>query len=210
MPNTGVFLPPPRHSGGVRGPTFPGMGGMGYGNSVPIYGNNAPASPGGVVGPSGPNLNVNAQTSPELQALLDRNNRNLDEIESGTGHEMDVMGQKFRDAREGGRESLRQANAFAGRASTPATAGYEAETQKGVQGTLADVALRRRQMLTGAIQGSLGIARAPGDMALAEKGLGLQAYQAQTAAQNAAAQLQLQQMLALLNAQRQSPIYSGF
>jgi hypothetical protein len=154
-------------------------------------------------------LSQTAQTYPELEALQGRYNRHLDDLQNNTGHVMDVMGTKMRDAREGGRENLRQANTFAGRASTPETSNYESNTQRGVQSTLADVANDRERQLTGALQGGLGIARAPADLALAEKGYGLQAYQAQTQAANQKAQLDLQALMAMLQAQRQSPIYSG-
>jgi hypothetical protein len=191
---------PPRL--GSRGASFPSFGNSG---SVPVFGNN---STGGAS--AGVALNQTAQTYPELEALQGRYNRHLDNLEGNTGHVMDTMATKFRDAREGGRENLRQANVLGGRASTPATANYESQTQRGVQSTLADVANERERMLTGALQGGLGIMRAPAELALQEKGHGLAVYQAQTQAQNAASQMNLQALLAMLQAQRQSPIYSGY
>jgi hypothetical protein len=192
---------------GGGGLSFPGMGGGG-GGTVPVFGNGPQGSvvpPGGSGGP----LNQTAQTYPELEALQGRYNQHLDNLSGNTGHVMDTMATKFRDAREGGRENLRQANVAAGRSSTPATGNYESQTQRGVQSTLADVANERERMLTGALQGGLGIARAPAELALQEKGHGLAMYTAQTNAANQAAQMNLQALLAMLQAQRQSPIYGG-
>jgi hypothetical protein len=186
----------------VTGVTGTDMGG--FGGGMPSL-TQAPGGGGGA-----PGLSLQAQTYPELEALQQKYNSHLDDLKNNTGHVMDVMGTKMRDAREGGKESLRQANAFAGRASTPANAAYEAQTQRGVQSTLADVANDRERQLTSALQGGLGIARAPAELALSEKGLGLQAYQAQTQAANQSAQMNLQALLALLQAQRSSPVYSGF
>lgn len=186
------------------------MGGGGGSSSVPVPtsgplpGMSQTMNDGGDGG-----LQQTAQTYPELEALQGKYNQHLSDLQNNTGHVMDTMATKFRDAREGGRETLRQGNAFAGRASTPETSNYESNTQRGVQSTLADVANDRERQLTGALQGGLAIARAPADLALAEKGYGLQAYQAQTQAANQKAQLDLQALMAMLQAQRQSPIYSG-
>ena len=153
-----------------------------------------------------PGLNIQAQTNPQLEALQGRANKYMDDLQAGTGHAMDLAGQKMRDAREGGRQALGTSEGMRGVASSNRMGQYEADTQRGVTRAIADTGLERERMLGSAIQGSLGIARAPGEMALQEKGFGLSAYQAQQQAN----QQQFSNFMALLNAQRQSPIYGGF
>lgn len=188
----------------VAGPVSWSFGGPGA--SLPPVGGSMGG--GGSAG-GGSDFSMSAQTYPALEALQGRYDKYLGNLESNSGQIMDQAATRLRDAREGGRENLRQANTFAGRASAPSTANYEAQTQRGVQQAIADVTTDRERTLGSALQGGLGIARAPAELALSEKGLGLQAQQAQASAQAQQAQMQLQQMLALLQAQRSSPIYGG-
>lgn len=82
---------------------------------------------------------------------------------------------------------------------------------------LGDLAAQREAMLGGAIQGALPITQAAPNLALAEKGLAVNAQQQQNQAnqQNFSNQLALSnqafnQYMGLMNAQRSSPFYSGF
>jgi hypothetical protein len=154
-------------------------------------------------------ININAGMYQPLNALQDRYNKYLGNLETNTGHIMDTAGAKLRDAREGGKTSLQQGNTMRGVASSPNMANYEAQTQRGVQQTIGDITTERERTLGSALQGGLGIMRSPAELAMQEKGLGIQAYQASTAAQNAAAQQNLNAFLAMLNAQRSSPLYTG-
>ncbi len=167
----------------------------------------APATGGGGVGSmvgGNADLTVSAQTNPALNALLQKYNKNLGDIQAGTGHEMDVMGQKLRDAREGGRQAIQQSNVQRGVASSPDLANYEAQTQRGVQSTLADVEQARQKEYTDALSGALPITEAPADLALREKGEDLQAYAAEQAAKNSA----FTNFLSLLNTMKSMGSYS--
>lgn len=152
--------------------------------------------------PSQP-LNITAQRSPALEGLRNRYDKYLNDLSGGqmTGRIMDIAGSKARDIREGGRNALIQSEGQRGVASSPALAQYDAETARGQQAALADVATKREQMLGDAIRGGTGVEGAPEDMALREKGFGLQTWQAQNAANMDA----FQAFMALLNAQRSSP-----
>jgi hypothetical protein len=167
----------------------PVMGG-GFGGMMPNFG-----------GPP-PGINISAQNNPALEALQARYDKYLNGLEANSGQIMDQAGSRLRDAREGGLKTLTQTQGLRGVASSPATAKYEADTQRGVQSAIADITTDRERTLGAALTGGLGIARAPGEMALAEKGLGINAFQAQSAAN----MQQFQAWLALLNAQRDSPM----
>jgi hypothetical protein len=160
-----------------------------------------------------PPIDIQAQTNPGLDQTNTQYQDYLTRLKEGSGFAFDVAGQKARDAREGGRKALIQANALAGRSSTAGLSGYEAGTQRAVQGALTDAALGREQQYGSALSGAVTAAQAPVNAALAEKNLGLNAWQAQanqiqaTNAANAAAQQTAwQQMMALLQAQRSSPL----
>jgi len=173
---------------------------QGYQPAMPPAGGAAGAGGGGGGG------TFTAQTNPALDALQGRYDKYLDNLEGNTGRIMDIAGSRLRDAREGGRTSLQASEALRGVGSSNRLGGYDAATTRGEQGAIADITTERERTLGGALQGGLGIAKAPGDMALAEKGLGIQA----AGQQQQAANQQLQAWLALLQSQRQSPIYSGF
>lgn len=162
-----------------------------------------PGSGGG--GIASPGISVGAQTNPALDALLGRQNANLDRLTSGGGELMDTAAGRIRDVREGGRNSLMQSEGMRGVGSSNSLAGYEADTARGEQGAITDVANNRQQNLTNAIQGGLGIAGAGAQQALAEKQFGLSTYNAQ----QQAASNDFSHFMALLQAQRSSPIYSG-
>lgn len=146
-------------------------------------------------------LNLQAELDPRLLGLLGRQNRYLDALESGGGLQMDIAGQKMRDASIGARQSLQQSEGARGVSSSNRLGKLEADTNRNVTQAIGDVASRREAMLGQAIQGGLGVAAAPGAAALAEKGLGLNAYQAQ----NAVNSQNFSNFLALLQAQRTSP-----
>jgi len=189
------------YGGSVKGSIF-NTGGGGGNNGRPY---DAPKED------TPPPPNITAQIDPNLTQVNQEAQDYLSRLQSGTGYAMDIMGQKARDAREGGRTALLQANALAGRPSGAGLSNYEAQTQQGVQDALATTALGRESMYGQALGTALSAARAPGDQALAEKGLSLQAYQAHQQAVNAANQANntaandaFQQMLALLQARRSS------
>lgn len=157
-----------------------------------------------------------AQVHPALSALGDRYTEYLDDYMEGTGHALDVLGGRIRDAREGGRRSLAASEGLRGIKSSNRMAQYEAETQGDMAKAMTDAALRREESYGGAMRGGLPIYQAPGQMAMAEKGLGLSAWQAANQANqwNAAQQHQVAQdefanFLAMLQAQRTSPVYTG-
>ncbi len=154
--------------------------------------------------PSAPGINLTASTYPALEALQGRYTKYLDNLEGNTGHMMDIAGQKLRDAREGGKAALQQSAGIRGVASNPALGKYESDTQRGVQQAITDVGVERERTLGAALGSGVGVYGAPANLALQEKGLGINAYQAQ---QQATAN-QFQMWLALLNAQRQSPLDS--
>lgn len=149
-----------------------------------------------------PNFNISAEQAPELTALTDRHKKYLDDLEQGTGHAMDVAAQKFRDVREGGAKALAANEAARGVNTSLAGAKYEGETTRGQQAAIADVGLERTRMRGAALDAAGRAARAPLEMALAEKGLGLQAWQAQQAENRSV----FDQYMALLNASRSSPV----
>ena len=111
---------------------------------------------------------------------------------------------------------MAQSEGIRGIGSSNRAAGYEADTARGEQGAIADMVNNRQQNYTAAIQGSLGIAGAAGDRALSEKRFGLDAQNsanqfglASRAAESQAANDNFARYMALLNAQRNSPIYTG-
>lgn len=157
---------------------------------------------------SGP-LEFKADTNAGLDALAKRYNSHLDDIENNTGRIMDQRGSRLRDAREGGARALGDASLQSGHASDPAVAQYASDTTRGVESAVADVAQEQQNALTSALQGGVAVNRAPSDLALDEKRFQLSAYQADSAAKNQSAQLNLQALMASLNAQRDSPIYNG-
>lgn len=184
------------------------IGGGGSVQIVPGPPRTSPLTPptqGGAPAAAAPSTTLNAEMYQPLTALQGRYDKYLNNLESGTGQIMDQAGQRFRDAREGGRQSLIQGQGIRGVGSSNQLAGYEAGTQRGVQSAVADMANARTQMLGGALQGGVGVMGAPAELSLKERGLGLQAAQLneQTQMNN------FNRFLALLNAQRQSPIYSG-
>jgi hypothetical protein len=151
-------------SGGFGG-GFGGGGGYGSGG----YG------PGGYG--AGGNVNFEAQADPNLEALLGRYNKYLDDFEGNTGHILDLAGQKMRDAREGGRKALTTSEGVRGVGSSNRMGQYEADTQRGVAGAVADAANARLLQQGNEIRGGLGLAEAPGSSALREKMFGLSAAQ---------------------------------
>lgn len=159
-----------------------------------------------------PQLNLHADTNQALEALAGQYSQQLSDIKGNTGHIMDTLGTKMRDSREGGRRALQEDSTLAGRASDPGLANYDSQTQGMVDQTLADVALGQQDRLTSALQGGVSVMGAPASMAMNEKNLQVQAYNAQ----NAAAQNSFDRFLALLNATRTSPlnqpqtIYTGY
>lgn len=213
------YVPPP--------PTMKASGGMTpipvNGGPVPVAVNGAPSQGGGGFGaPSmaalqglagsfgggaamSPGLNIGAQTNPALDALLARSTANLDRLSSGGGELMDTAAGRIRDIREGGKASLGQSEGMRGVSSSNRAGQYEADTSRAQMGAITDITNNREQNLTSAINSGLGIAGAPAEQALREKQFGLATHQAnqQSASDN------FQRFMALLNAQRSSPIYSG-
>lgn len=194
--------------------TAGGFGGVGGGGIPPIppsalgggFGGGG-ASPSGGGGAS--SLTLNADTNHALEALRGRYDKQLNDLSSNTGHIMDTAGSRIRDAREGGRQALQQDALFANKASDPSLASYDAATVGAQAGAIADIAAGREANLTNALQGGVSVMGAPADLALREKGLQVNAYQAENQAKAATNNMAFQQWLALLNATRTSPIYTG-
>jgi hypothetical protein len=212
-------LDPYRRSSVPRLPAFPAVGDGGGASSpvsvasllaggssvAPTAAGAGGAQAGASAGAPGA-ATVTAQTNPMLDALTTRYGSYLDNLEGNTGRIMDIAGSKLRDAREGGRNALQQSEGFRGVSSSNRLGQYDTATQRGVQGAIADITTAREGTLGNALQGAVGVARAPAELALAEKQFGLQTANAQQANVNN----QFNQLMALLNATRQSPIYSGY
>ncbi len=182
-----------------------------YGGSFPPSLPPSSYDPGQVKTP--PPIDIQAQNNPGLEKVQTQSQEYLDRLKEGSGFAFDVAGQKAREAAEGGRKALMQANALAGRPTTANLAGYDAGTQRSIQGALADSALGREEMYGRALNTAELAARGTVDAALNEKRLGLDSWQAQAnaisatnAANMAAQQTAWQQMMALLQAQRSSPL----
>lgn len=201
----------PSYHPAVNGPAAVKAAPVGVGASPTpyVYGNPPTSQPGATAPASGPAaapaLSLHADTNAALTALNDRYTQNLNNLQDGNGQIMDIAGSKIRDAREGGRRALQEGNIQAGKASDPSLAGYDAETQRGVEGAITDLALGQEDKYTSAIQGGVNVAGAAPGLALSEKQLQLSAYNAE----NAADRNNFDKFLALLNANRQSPIYQG-
>jgi len=196
------------------GPLPPGgLPGIGGGGSVQQSmleavqrGGAAPSTTStGGAGSGSSSLTLKADTNASLEALRNRYGTHLDNITGNSGQMMDLAGSRIRDAREGGRAALQQDSMFAGKASDPSLASYDSQTQGQVAGAVADVAAGREAHLTSALQGGVNVMGAPEDQAMREKQLQLGAYQAENAAKNQ----NFSSFLALLNATRTSPIYTG-
>lgn len=161
-------------------------GGYGHGGGSGSGAGNPPMPPSAGPAPEPPkptNLVLDAESDPYLEELVGRKRKQLDELGSGTGHTMDVLGSRLRDSREGGRKQLSNSAAFRGVDDTSALSRYDSETNRGVTSALSDEATRRQEMMEGALSSALGIYGAPGVASRAEKGIGLAAFNANNAAQ---------------------------
>jgi hypothetical protein len=172
--------------------------GAAHGGDISGYGGGSGGGGGGAGG-----FNNTAQTYPGFDSLLKKYMGWAECLESGSDRVMDMAGQKYRDAREGGLKSLRAGNRAAGRISSPNESRYQSETTRGVQQAVADTAIKREAMIGAAYAGALPLTAAGPNMALAEKNLGLQ----QVVAQNQMANSSFNNFLALLQALRSSPTY---
>lgn len=191
-------------------PTLPIGGGAlpysgGGGNGLPYSQGGAATAAGAASSSSAPSLTLKADTNQALNALLSRQDQHLDNLTNNSGAIMDTAASRIRDLREGGRRQLQEDSLFRGAASDPSLSAYDAETTGMATKAIADTAVQREGNLTNAIQGGLGVAGAPAAEARAEKGLQVSAYQAEQAAKNQ----NFASWLALLNASRTSPIYTG-
>lgn len=151
-----------------------------------------------------PPLNLQAQVNPQLQALQGRYSNYLTGLEDNTGRIMDQAGSRFADLREGGASRLAASEANRGIASSNRMGQYQAETSRGQQQVVGDIANAREGMLGSALQGGVGVYGAPEQMAMQEKQLGLNAYNAQNAAQGNLASQGVQQQQLQLQAQQQA------
>lgn len=211
--STGQTARPPYQSSGPLIPGgLPGVGGGGGSVQQSMLeavqrGGAAPSTTGsgGSTGSGASSLTLKADTNASLEALRNRYGTHLDNITGNSGQMMDLAGSRIRDAREGGRAALQQDSMFRGAASDPSLASYDSQTQGQVAGAVADVAAGREAHLTSALQGGVNVMGAPEDQAMREKQLQLGAYQAENAAKNQ----NFSSFLALLNATRTSPIYTG-
>lgn len=168
------------------------------------YGNQYLPPDGSSGASGGAGGNFSASTYAPLEALQGRYNKYLDNLEGNSGQIMDQAASRLRDIREGGRKSLMASEGSRGINTSNRLSNYEADTAGSQAKAIADITTNREQTLGNALQGGLGIAQAPANLALSEKGFGLSA----AAQQQAAAQQNLQSYLALLNSQRTSPIYT--
>jgi hypothetical protein len=198
--------------GGVQpvqwGPT---SGGSGTGGVVSVTGggsssggtiNGVPQAPPVPAVTPPPDMNLNAEMSPELMALLGEAKTNITDLKNGTGTLEQDTAANVRDAREGARNQMRESSLVRGVASGNALASYDADTLGAEEGAISDVAARRRDQVSGAISSAAAIAKTPLEIAMQEKALALNAYSAQQAAQAQA----YNQWLSLVQTQRQSPI----
>jgi hypothetical protein len=164
-------------------------------------------------------VNLQAQPNPHLEALTKDYKGYTDDLKSGTGHFLDVTGQKIRDAREGGKRSLAESESFRGIGSSNRAAQYEEGTLDELQRGLTDAGIERERTYGAALQGGVGVYGAPADLALREKGLGLDALREGRAAQQQQYDQQrnasldkFSQFLELLQQQQSmpsAPVYTG-
>lgn len=155
-------------------------------------------------------LQLSAQEDPNLVGLGNDYKKYISDLQSGTGRIMDIAGSRLRDAREGGRKALSEDAAMRGVDDSKLLEDYDTETQGGVSKALADITTDRERTLGGALQGGVSVFGAPKQLALQEKGLGLQAWQANNAASNQS----WQNILSLINARNLTqpplPQYGGY
>lgn len=129
-------------------------------------------------------LQLSAELDPNLVGLGNDYKKYISDLQSGTGRIMDIAGSRLRDSREGGRKALSEDAQVRGVDDSKLLESYDTETQGGVQKALADITTDRERTLGGALQGGVNVFGAPKQLALQEKGLGLQAWQANNAASN--------------------------
>jgi hypothetical protein len=151
------------------------------------------------------NINLQVEPNKALDAMIGNYNQHVNDTKGQDGRMMDLAAGRIRDAREGNRRSLQQDSLFAGRASDPSIASYDAETSGLESAAIADVATQRESNLTNALGAGVGYAAMPAQFANTDKALQIQA----ATASNAMANNTFNQFLALLNASKQSPIYMG-
>jgi hypothetical protein len=116
-------------------------------------------------------LEIKAETDPRLTKYADQYGGHLKKLEEGTTREADVMrGQLESDAER----QIAQAKESALAAGRPWTAEDESrmrsELARGKYGALAEFELGSQRQMTEALQGGLGITKAPFESQLAEKG----------------------------------------
>lgn len=140
-----------------------------------------------------------AAEDPRLARTDQQWQEHLQGLKSGAGSSVVDTASQVRDAREGGLTAMKQMNALAGRGGGAGIAGYMAETGRQVNRAITDTAANREKQYTEALTNSQRAAEAPAAAALAEKGFGLNSWQAQ---QNAAMEQQRQEFEQALAAQQ--------
>lgn len=176
--------------------------------------NRAGAGAGGGAGyVAPPPPNIQSQRDPTLDAVQDRYDKFLGDIEGGTGRIMDIAGSRTRDAAEGARTMARENAAARGVGSAKEVGVIDSATQRNIAAQNADIALGRESLTLQALTGAGGNAANTAGQALAEKQHGLGVYEAASRAQSSAAAAAAQsqatafnQMMALLETQRSSPV----
>lgn len=141
------------------------------------YGKNGGATP-----PKPSELKLESTLDPRLEELVGMERGYLGDLKEGTGRIQDITAGRLRDVREGGRKAVQNSAAFRGVDDEHALTSYDAETARGEQSALADVATGREALMGSALQGALGIFAAPGQNALAQQANQIGAFQANNAA----------------------------
>lgn len=153
-----------------------------------------------------PAVNVSAETPTRLTEALDKQRDYTTSLQEGTGHALDVLGGRLRDAAQGGRRQLQATSLIKGQDPSLALSRYDAGTQGQIAGALAQEALGREEAVGRNLATSAQLASTPAELALQEKRFGLDA--ARLAQDQRARDLMAFQ--ATLAAFRQSPLYGNY
>ena len=185
-------------AGGAGGPGYPGGSGPGMGAGAgggPVSGGGAPlpvlpntAAPDPYLAEQVANLRARMTSDPTERAIGRSTTGILDAAALGA-------------ADEGAANLSSRGLVGSGAGQAFLHKQFFAPAQRAATGAAADIALKREQDLDRLVLGGSAIMGAPGQSSLQNRGLGLQQWQAQTGAANAASGLSLQQQQ--LNQQQQ-------
>lgn len=146
-----------RNVGSAGGGPFGGLGGLGGG--LGGGGGGGAPQPKDIPRPKLPPIDPQAEFDPNLEAYRDRYLGHITNLETGTGHAMDVLRGQQQDALEADVERARQAAASSGIPFNEAE--FRAEQARGVNAAMAQEKLGREAMMTQAYTQGLPIIGEP-------------------------------------------------